>query len=202
MRNRIDTYKPTGNLQIIKVWENKRSVPENLRGTREVIFSERNTIVSGMGVGLTYLFTASGSSKITDYQIRWFQVGTSGYPSYDLTTYKLNTPLSSIAQYGEGTNLMVSSLSQIQNGSLTLDKIFAYIPPNLITKVAPTSVKYVLSLDANTANDLPPINEIGLFMHNPKNLNPAATILCAYKKFNDIEKTSDFSLLFNWIVTF
>lgn len=194
MRNQSDIYAPTGFLEIWKHWND---------GRREKVFSERNTIVSGLGVGLAHMFTGSGSDRITDFQITWFQVGTSGYTSYDTTTYKLQSPLSSIDQYGVNGDSNPVLLSQIQNGVVVTNQTFCKIPFNLIKRVSNTSVEFNLILSNNVANNLTlPLNEVGLFMHNPKKLTPAATILCAYKKFQSIEKTSDFALVFKWTLNF
>ena len=55
----------TGHLTIIKKYND---------GQEEVVFDDHNIIVSGMGVALSYLFTASGSNTILDYQIDRFQL--------------------------------------------------------------------------------------------------------------------------------
>lgn len=192
MTRNIDTYNPKGHLEVWKVYND---------GHRELHFSDRNMIVSGMGVGLAYLFSASGSDKVTDYQIRWFQVGVSGPNDYGTSTFKLTGPLSSLSQYGVNSDILVSSLSQIQNGSVVTSQYFASIPFNQIRKVAPNKVQFLLVLSDNTANNLV-LNEIGLFMQNPKKLTPAATILVAYKTFSPVEKTDNFSLVFKWTITF
>lgn len=56
----IDEIKPTGHLEITKIYND---------GRQEIVLDEKNMIVSGFGVGLSYLFSLSGSSKITDYQL-------------------------------------------------------------------------------------------------------------------------------------
>ena len=46
------------------------------------------------------------------------------------------------------------------------------------------------------------INEVGLFMKNPRNNPVVSPILVAYRKFSGIIKTSDFSLVFRWTLNF
>ena len=64
-----EDVKLSGHLQIAKVYSD---------GTEELVFDDHNVIVSGMGVGLSYLFTAGGSDNLLDFQIDRFQVGVSG----------------------------------------------------------------------------------------------------------------------------
>ena len=77
MKNFTEDLGITGHLKIIK----KMST-----GEEEVLLDDPNIIVSGMGVGLSYLFTASGSDSILDYQIERFQVGISGPPEGGVTS--------------------------------------------------------------------------------------------------------------------
>lgn len=187
-----DTFKPSGYLEIVRIWND---------GREETLFSEKNTIVSGMGVGLSYLFAASGSSSIKDFQINRFQVGTSSHATYGPSTVQLASALSS-ANYGTNPDLTVSTLSQIVNGSINSNVGFVVIPFNLIRRVDKTSVQFGLLLGPNTANLSTPLKEIGLFMNNPFGISPPAPILVAYKTFSAIEKTDQFTLLFKWTITF
>lgn len=188
-----ETYSPVGELEIWKVYPN---------GEQELYFSDHNQIVSGMGVALAYLFAASGSDKAYDYQIRWFQVGTNGaLPT--AATYQLGSSLSSITLYNSTGELQLSSLSQLINGTVVNNKIFAKIPDNNIQRISKNAVRYTLFLGANNANDLPDyIDEIGLFIHNIKKLSTPAPILVAYKYFTPIQKSVDFALIFKWTITF
>ena len=63
-----DNVGITGHLTIVR---------RSREGQEEVLLDDPNIIVSGMGVGLSYLFTGSGSDSILDYQIDRFQVGVS-----------------------------------------------------------------------------------------------------------------------------
>lgn len=192
MRNK-EFYTPTGELEVWKYYRD---------GRQELHFSDTNQIVSGMGVALAHLFAASGSDKAYDYQIRWFQIGTNG-ATPGIGTYQLASALSSISSYGSTGEIQVSSLSQIVNGSVVNDKIFVKIPDNNIQRISKNSVRYTLMVGANNANGLTDyIDEIGLFVHNIKKLSTPAPILVAYKYFSQIEKTSDFALVFKWTITF
>ena len=64
-----DFLDPSGHLEIYKVYED---------GSEDKVFSDPNTITSGMGVGLGLLYAGSGAANITDFQIRYFQLGVSG----------------------------------------------------------------------------------------------------------------------------
>ena len=81
MKNFIEEVGITGHLTISK--QDKES------GEEEVLFDDHNIIVSGMGVGLSYLFTGSGSNSIVDYQIDRYQLGTSRGSDRDWETIML-----------------------------------------------------------------------------------------------------------------
>jgi hypothetical protein len=191
MKNQ-DTIIPKGHLEIIKIWNS---------GEEEIVFSEKNTIVSGMGVGLALMFAGSGSQSIKDYQITRFQLGTSTHASYGTSTYELASALS-LNNYGASPDIRVSSLSQMINGNVVTSKAFGVIPFNLIRKVDKTSVQFGIFIGPNTANLASTLKEIGLFMNNPFNYSTPTPILVAYKQFSPILKTDQFSLLFKWTIIF
>ena len=188
MKNQ-ENYSPTGHLQITKIWKNGKS---------EIIFSENNLIVKGMGYGLTKLFSQT-DKNIKDYQIRWFQLGI-GSQTLQTTISQLNTP---ITNYGTNPDNTVSSftLATYTNGTIENQQL-VNIPFNLIKRIDKTSVQFGLVLGENSANGLAPIKEIGLFMSNPNNSTPAQPMLVAYKIFPEVEKTVEFSLVFTWTITF
>jgi len=191
-----DAYTPKGHLEVWKFYRD---------GRQELHFSDRNTITSGMGVGLAAMFAGSpnGSRDIRDYQIRWAQIGNGAPTTYGPSQYKLVSPLSSLSQYGTNTESIISSLTPIENGVIVSPKYFAEIPFNAIQRVTNKSVRWTIGLGYNTANDLNfNLNEIGLFMHNPLAQALPCPILCAYKTFSSIEKTSDFALCFRWTISF
>jgi len=61
MKNFTEELGINGHLTIIK----KMST-----GEEEILLDDPNVIVSGMGVGLSYLFSASGSNDVLNYQIQ------------------------------------------------------------------------------------------------------------------------------------
>jgi hypothetical protein len=191
MKNQ-DIISPRGHLEIVKIWNT---------GQEEIVFSEKNTIVSGMGVGLALMFAGSGSDTIKDYQIGRFQVGTSSHTTYGASTYELASALT-LGNYGAAPDIRVSSLSQMVNGNVVTQKAFGVIPFNLTRKVDKTSVQFGIFLGPNTANVASQLKEIGLFMNNPFKYSPETSILVAYKPFSPIAKTDQFSLLFKWTIIF
>jgi len=188
------SLNPVGHLQIFKLYEN---------GDEELVFDENNVITSGMGVGFAHLFSASGASSITEYQILNFLVGSGGdYGDYGVSSFKLQLPILVADGWGDNTTLVTETLTPIEDGSLAGASLpFARIRFSNIHKVTTTSVRYTLVVD-RSALDTKIINEIGLYMRNPKGLDPPAPILVAYRPFTDIVKTSDFSLIFRWTLQF
>lgn len=201
MFNFKEKYTPTGHLTIHKIYSD---------GTEEMVFDDHNIIVSGMGVGLSLLFSLSGSTNVTNYQIDRFQLGLSGHASLETsTTYTLSSPLSSILEYtGSNGDLNVVSAHQIRNGSVnTGPYYFSKIPFNKVTRIDDSSVRYTIVVDQDSCNNLTrsgadaPLNEIGIFMKNPLGSAVDASILVAYRKFSNIVKTSDFGLVYRWTIS-
>jgi len=203
--NFIEDLGVRGHLQIAKVYKDK---PE------EIVFDDPNVITSGLSVGLAHFFTGSGSNSIIDYHFDRFQVGVSGDDAAGSGIYQLSGPLSSVEEYGlQAVNFSVVSGYQINNGivSTNKDNAFGLIPFRNVTRINETSVRYTIILDEDTANygnyayrqsgDMS-LSEIGLFMKNPRGLADDASILVAYRKFTQILKTSDFSLVFRWTINF
>ena len=193
-----------GHLTIIKKYRD---------GQEDVVFDDHNIIVSGMGVGLTYMFTRSGSNSVLDYQIDRFQVGVSGALDPDgllevSSTYQLSGPCT-LAEYGTGSNLFIDVRNQITNNTIT-ESAAALIPPNKRTKIGDSSVRYTLVVDEEACNNIDRnspseemnISEVGLLMKNPTGNTADKPILVAYRTFSNIRKTSDFSLIFRWTLNF
>ena len=203
MKSFTDELGMTGHLTIIKRYKD---------GEEEVVFDDHNIIVSGMGVGLAYMFTGSGSNTVLDYQIDRFKVGVSGPPAGGTTSavYELSGPLTSLAEYGTATNLFIEECDQIVNGSVvSTNKFFALIGANKITKIGDSSVRYTLVVDEESCNNLVgaeseevSLSEVGLFMKNPTGSNDDVSILVCYRTFSNIRKTDDFSLIFRWTLNF
>ena len=199
MKNFTEELGINGHLTIIKKFTD---------GQEEVVFDDHNIIVSGMGVGLTYMFTGSGSNSVLDYQIDRFQIGVSGPPTGGETSsiYELSGA-ATLAEYGAGSNLFIDVKDQITNTTLTSNAA-ALIPANKITKIADASVRYTLVVDEEACNNITRdsndmnINEVGLLMKNPTGATDDRPILVAYRTFSNIRKTNDFSLIFRWTLNF
>lgn len=201
IKNIFDELDIKGHLQIAKIFPD---------GKEEIVFDDHNIIVSGMGVGLSFLFTLSGSNKITDYQIDRCQIGVSGASVTETSAiYQLSSPLSSFNEYG-GTagGLVLVSATQIKNGVNVENQVFNLIPFHNVTRISNSAVRYTIFIDKDSCNSLSrngadaSINEIGLFMKNPRGDVSTASILVAYRKFSNIRKTSDFALVFRWSLQF
>jgi len=205
MRNN-ESFDPSGHLEIYKIYND---------GTEECVFSEANTITSGMGVGLGLLYAGSGSQTMTDYQIRYFQLGTSGdsvVDTYGVGQFHLVSAFGQVTgkvEYGVDTTLPLATHTLLSwNGEAMQDSegvtdawVFIVISDNAIKRVDLNSVTYILYVDRDTLND-EVVNEIGLFMENPLALSPKRSNMVAYRPFVNISKTSDFALVFKWTLNF
>lgn len=178
----------------------------------ELVFDDKNIIVSGFGWGLAYLFARlGGSTSIVDYQIDRVQLGVSGHSGNQVSsTFQLSGPLSSVAEYTTNgdSNVFAFSANQWKNAVLdSTPRYFAKIPFSKVTKVDDRSVRYTIFIDEDSCNSLTRsgvdanLNEIGLFMKNPLGVSPDGSVLVAYRYFTNIRKTSDFGLLFRWTIT-
>ena len=193
MRSYIENIEMEGHLQVVKLYSD---------GTEEIVFDDHNIIVSGMGFGLSRMFSAGGSDNLLDYQIDRFQIGVSGSEELEVSsTTQLAGALTTLNEYGLNSNLILESATQIVNGVDFNNKIFAKIPKSKIDKIDSNAAKYTLVLDQDSCNDKT-LNEVGLFMKNPTGAPQNKSILVAYRSFSDIVKTSDFSLIFRWTLYF
>ena len=202
IQNLIDELDIKGHLIISKIFPS---------GEEEVIFDENNIIVSGMGVSLAHLFSLSGSTSVTDFQIDRFQIGVSGNQNMQIVnTFKLGSPLSSTTEYAgvESDTIFVSG-HQIKDEIINTTPVaYGIIDQHNITRVNSSTVRYTILIDSDSCNNITrsgvgiPINEIGLFIKNIKNTITPASILVAYRSFSNVLKTSDFSLLFRWSLKF
>lgn len=189
----MENIQIKGNLEIWKHYED---------GTEELHFSEHNIITSGMGVGMAHLFTGSGAGKISDFQILNFQVGTAGdVTDYGVSTYELKSPAGSAAYLTTGSDLLVESLAPLKNGAVATSEYFVRIPFSNIQKVTSTSVRFNLIIDTYSLLDTT-INEVGLWMRNPRGMLSPTPILVAYRPFTSLKKTSTFSLILKWTLSF
>lgn len=205
MMNFVEDLGVNGHLTIIKI---------DKEGNEEILLDDANTIVSGMGVGLSYLFTGSGSNSILDYQIDRFQIGVSGpHESYGTNPSSIATLSGALdsVEYGAGSNLFIGTAGLLVSpGNATPNHPFAFIPASKITRISDTSVRYTLMLDEESCNDLTGsfgedvnLNEIAMFLKNPSGAaSPGTSIMACYRTFSNIRKTNDFSLIFRWTLNF
>ena len=206
-----DFLDPSGHLEIYKVYED---------GSEDKVFSDPNTITSGMGVGLGLLYAGSGASNITDFQIRYFQLGVSGdtlLSTYGVSETMLASALGQENGISDYRSNAESALPIVQHQLMAWDGnfkgnalggtlwYFGLISDNSIKRVDLNSVTYILYIDRNSCNDVQ-INEIGLFMSNPLAIlisgQARRSPLVAYRTFNNIKKTNQFSLVFKWKLSF
>lgn len=183
----------TGYLEVIKIYPD---------GTEEIHWADKNVITSGMGIGLGYLFSNVAAGSVTDFQIRYFQLGVCGTTNYGTSTYQLGSAVP-VTYLSSSPDLIYNSHSQYKNGTAVTNQPFIYISPANVYKASPTAVRYHLIIPQNCLNEVnTPLNEAGLFMKNPFQQATELSPLVAYKYFSSIFKTSDFALLFRWTISF
>ena len=202
-----DILNASGHLEIYKIYED---------GREEQVFTDHNVITSGMGVGLGLLYAGSGAADITNFQIRYFQVGVSGdtkISSYGVSEVHLASALGQVDGKTDYTTVGESQLPVVTHelmnwdGTKKLDSqggdswYFGIVSDNSIKRVDLNSVTYILYVDRNSCNTIT-LNEVGLFMKNPLGSDPKRSQLCAYRPFTNIAKTDDFALVFKWTLNF
>ena len=206
-----DYLDASGHLEIWKVYPD---------GSEENIFDDKNTITSGMGVGLGLLYAGSGATDITNFQIRYFQLGTQGNTiinSYGVSESSLVSALgqeNGISDYHSNAESFLpidiheqmawngtALPAQTGGAPATNNWLFPVISDNSIKRVDLNSVTYILYIDQSTCNGNT-LNEVGLFMKNPLGYSPERSNLVAYRPFTNIEKSNDFSLVFKWTLNF
>lgn len=178
-------------------------------GQEELVYDEDNVIVSGFGWALAHLYGRVGSDTITDYQIDRVKLGVSGNLGLQVsTTTDLSGPLSSQAEYvgtGDSNLAVVSGYRWANDVATTTGEWYAKIPFSKVTKVDDRTVRYTIFIDEDSCNNLRTdanLNEIGLFIKNPKANATETSVLAAYRYFSNIRKTSDFALVFRWTISF
>jgi len=193
-----ETFTPKGYLEIYKLFSD---------GTQETVLNDHNVITSGLGVTMSRLFSeeSPGVRNVNDFRVGYLQLGMSGD----------NAPFSAQAS---GLGALGLSLTNAQYGSTTVDikqhhvwasgtlqtgEDFLVIPESMIGRPTEDRVVFQLVLDESTANGLStPLNEIGLFARNPFGNSTEASVLCAYRAFSNITKSSAFSLVIRWTLEF
>ena len=182
-------------------------------GQEELVYDEDNVIVSGFGWALAHLYGRVGSDTITDYQIDRVKLGVSGYAGLQVSsTNDLSGALSSQTEYlgaGDSNLEVVSGYRWANDVATTTGEWYAKIPFSKVTKVDDRTVRYTIFIDEDSCNDLTrpgnsevALNEIGLFIKNPRANATETSVLAAYRYFSDIIKTSDFGLVFRWTISF
>ena len=178
-------------------------------GKEDLLYDEDNVIVSGFGWALAHLYGKVGSDTITDYQIDRVKLGVSGASALQVsTTVDLSGPLSSQAEYvgaGDSNLAVVSGFRWANDVATTTGEWYAKIPFSKVTKVDDRTVRYTIFIDEDSCNNLRTdanLNEIGLFIKNPKANATETSVLAAYRYFSNIRKTSDFALVFRWTISF
>jgi hypothetical protein len=170
-------------------------------GTEELHFEEDNVVCSGMGASLALAFGASATSDLRNFQITLFQVGTNGDSPFDYQVSSNARLGAAVAKSAYGDSLETVAQSLVASGIEYRDQAFGIISNAYIDKVTDTKVRWRIILDENTCNS-EVLNEIGIFSRNPHQTTIGKSYLCAYRKYNDITKTSDFILDFRWTIEF
>ena len=184
--------KIKGHLEVIKMFSD---------GTEEVHFSDKNVITSGMGHTLLKAFSTSGAGTIEDFQIKYFQLGTSGHSAIQVSsTGNLSASLAS-GDYGGASAGFEISIHDLSSGTAAADQAFGIIPFPYIKKLSPTRVMYQIWVDENTCNG-ETLNEVGLFSKNPDSEATDGSYLCAYRYFTSLAKQDSFSVLLRWTIEF
>ena len=189
------------------------SIHKVANGEEELVYDEDNVIVSGFGWALSHLYARIGSESITDYQIDRFQLGVSGQEGLQVSsTNSLSGALNTFEEYlgtADSNLSVVFEFLWADNEAGTAEEIYAKIPFTKVTKVDDKTVRFTIFIDEDSCNNLSrtgnseiPLNEIGLFIKNPKASATETSILAAYRYFSSIRKTSDFGLVFRWTISF
>ena len=146
-------------------------------------------ISQGLGYGLASLFTDSGSDKVEDYQIYYFQLGDTSGTHADSEFYSLSGAYASLPLYGNDTSFYFEELDRIDSSDGTFTtEIFGRLDKSFATSLTNNRVKLTLLLDRYTANGRR-IREIGFFMKNPDGiLSKDRPVLVSYEGLQTIIK--------------
>ena len=185
------------------------TVHKVVEGQEELVYDEDNVIVSGFGWALAHLYGRVGSDTITDYQIDRVKLGVSGGTALQVSsTTDLSGALSSLEEYvgtGDSNLNVVSGYRWANDVATTTGEWYAKIPFSKVTKIDDRTVRYTIFIDEDSCNNLRDdanLNEIGLFIKNPRANATETSVLAAYRYFSNIRKTSDFGLVFRWTISF
>ena len=195
-------------------------------GKEEKVLDKHNLVTAGLGSSFIDLLTDNGSNFVEDYSPRYFQLGTDtiGGDSLDTSAhfYRVSSAFdwddygpdcgfdieersrgflaSSIdgITYNEMINTSAAFSAVVFSGT---DEYFGTITPTYLSKTFLDSFTAEIVLDENCANGTT-ISELGLFSKNPKGRKDDYPLLIAYKKFDPITKTEDFTIVVHWSVGF
>jgi hypothetical protein len=179
------------------------------------IYEDNNIITKGMGYTLANLMSEQEDTKLENFQIRYFQIGT-GKVDFSLEDaavqsyfYELQSPLT-YAAYGDNIDSEIKKNYSLVDTAFTTglnlikgsQQSFVEIPESRTTKFFTRSAKFRLFVEKNMANNNE-ILELGLFAKNPdstyKQDNP---VLVAYKAItSSITKNQDNQFLIEWSIS-
>ena len=134
---------------------------------------------------------------------------------FDWEDYGLDTDIELVKRY-RGFNASVSpdvdsgnTYFELLNTSAPLsavtfsgeDQYFGEVTEGRISKYFVDSFESEIILDENSGNGKS-ITELGLFAKNPKGFGQDSPLLMAYRSFDPIVKTAEYSLVIHWAVGF
>ena len=197
-------------------------------GTEETVLDKANLVTAGLGSSFLDIQQGIGSKYIDDYAPHYFQVGTDviGWSGTvreaSSTFYQLSAPFD-WSDYGVDTDIILSkryrgfnastedsgaTYTELLNTSALsatvfsgADQYFGKVRAGNVTKFFVDSFEAEIILDENSGNGKS-ITEIGLFSKNPKGFEKDSPLLMAYKNFDAMVKTSEFSLVVHWTIGF
>jgi hypothetical protein len=210
----------SGHITVCKVYKD---------GTEEMVLDKANLVTAGLGSSFLDIQQNAGSDFIGDYTPRYFQVGTGviGWSGTvreaSSTFYQLSAPFS-WQDYGLDTDIELFkryrgfnastvdggvSYTELLNTSAALsavtfsgeDQYFGQVTEGRVSKFFVDSFESEIVLDENSGNGKS-ISEVGLFAKNPKGFGADSPLLMAYKNFDAIDKTADYSLVIHWSIGF
>ena len=192
-----DSFTPRGFLEIYKLFSD---------GSQEVVLNDHNVVVSGMGVTMSRMLATAAitSESLEDFQFKYIQLGLSGdnqpYLGMGSGLGRVGKSLTA-AQYGANTALDISVHDLFASGNIYENDAFVSLPPSFIGRPADDRVVIQFLVDENTANGLT-LNEIGVYSKNPIGRTKDTSVLCVYRAFTNVSKSSAFSLVFRWTIEF
>jgi hypothetical protein len=182
-------------------------------GKKTKIYEGNNIITKGFGYSLANLFSEQEDQEVGNFQIGYFQIGTStvGYEPYTASTsfFDLSSGLTK-TQYGSNLDAEVKTLSGLTSTKFVTFSSVSLASPSAMVAIYNSSLtrglnrsnRYRLHLEKNMAIGVS-ATEFGLFIKNPDvNYKIDKPILAAYKKLNrPLVKSSDSEILIEWTIS-